>query len=191
MSILLGAIFFMLIQAGLQHGYKKAYIIASGVITGDIIFITITISFTAFISLFLKEHKTAIFLVGGILITLMGIIALFKKPTEIEKQSSGFGNAKDYYIKPFLVNFLNPGNAAWWLGLYSLPPASDYLLNQKIAFACGAVLTVFFTEIGVAYGASKLKKYMSTKILKRVDIFAGIFFILLGMRLFANAAGFF
>jgi threonine/homoserine/homoserine lactone efflux protein len=39
MSILLGVVFFLLIQAGIQYGTKKGVIIAAGVVAGDLIFL--------------------------------------------------------------------------------------------------------------------------------------------------------
>ena len=58
MSVMLGAIFFMLIQTGVKHGYKKAFIIASGVIVCDILFVILAISFTGLIRDFLKAERS-------------------------------------------------------------------------------------------------------------------------------------
>lgn len=191
MSVLLGVIFFMLIQAGIRHGYKKGFSIAAGVITGDLLFVILAIGFTAAISEFLKSHDGKVALAGGMLLMIMGVASLFKKrePVQLDKPVSRLSNARDFYFKPLIINLLNPANAAWWLGLYSVPPALNYALDQKIVFAAGALGTVFWTEVGVAAAASGLKKFISPKTLKRVDTVVGIVLIIIGLRLLQKAAG--
>lgn len=191
MSVLLGAIFFMLIQAGVKHGHKKGFIIAAGVISGDIIFVFLTIAFTGFISGFLQKHEAKTALVGGLVIATMGVFTFLQNRKSMEVKESSLSNTRDFFLKPFIINFLNPANAAWWLGLYSLPPAVYYSLSQKIVFACGAILMVYFTEVGVAYTASKLKKLITPHLLKRIDAIVGVVFVIVGLRLLAKGFGWF
>ncbi len=184
MSVLLGVIFFMLIQTGLNHDYKKAYLIAAGVITGDILFIFLAIKFTENIKDFLLEYENYVGLIGGLVLIGLGLYNIFKKKHEIKViPQSGMKNARDFFLKAFLFNLLNPANAAWWLGLYSTSPAIGYEVTQKIIFGLGAVSTVFWTEIAVAYFAGRLKKYTGPESLKKLDVGVGIFFVLIGIRL--------
>ncbi|MCC7297308.1 MAG: LysE family transporter [Bacteroidia bacterium] len=184
MSVLLGVIFFMLIQVGLKHGWKHGITIAFGVITGDILFVVLAIGFTAYISAFLKTQEHTASIIGGLVLLVMGLTTIFKKRnTAPETELSGMRKARDFYLKPFIINLLNPANAAWWLGLYSMPPAVNYNLQQKIVFAFGAVLTVFFTEVGIAATASRLKSYITPKILKNVDYAAGLVLLAFGIKL--------
>ncbi len=184
MSVLLGVIFFMLIQVGLKHGWKHGITIAFGVITGDILFVVLAIGFTAYISAFLKTQEHTASIIGGLVLLVMGLSTIFKKRNLTqETELSGMRKARDFYLKPFIINLLNPANAAWWLGLYSMPPAVNYNLQQKIVFAFGAVLTVFFTEVGIAATASRLKSYITPKILKNVDYAAGLVLLAFGIKL--------
>lgn len=184
MSVLLGVIFFMLIQTGLKHDYKKAYLIAAGVVTGDILFIFLAIKFTENIKDFLLKYENYVGLIGGLLLIGLGLYNILKKNHEInEIPQSGMKNARDFFLKPFLFNLLNPANAAWWLGLYGTSPTISYALSQKIIFGLGAVGTVFWTEIGVAYFAGRLKKYTGPSSLKKLDVGVGILFVLIGIRL--------
>lgn len=188
MSVLLGVIFFMLIQAGIRHGYKKGFTIAAGVITGDIIFIILAIGFTGYIGRFLTEHEHQVSMLGGAVLMVMGAAAFLKKrELDTLEKPSRMKSARDYFLKPFAINLLNPANAAWWLGLFSIPPALNYQTDQKIIFASGAVLTVFFTEVGVAAAASGLKKYIRPKTLKVVDTTVGVVLLLVGARMLIKA----
>ena len=186
MSVLLGAIFFMLIQAGLRYNYKKGIIIALGVICGDSIFIFLSIYFTDYISVFIDENKSKINVIAGIIFMLMGIFTILKN----RKQNIGFendnnlkvNNARDFFLKPFIINIFNPANALWWLGLFSTV-GQTYKLSEKLIFSFGALASIFTTEVGIAYSANKLKKYVNKRILKIVDIVAGLVLILSGLKM--------
>lgn len=183
MSVLLGAVFFMLINTGLKYNYKKAYYIAAGVITGDILFVILAIQFTKFIKLFLQQHQLIIAILGGTVLIIIGVSNILKrrKLSEDTLEKKKFANLSDFYIKPLIINLLNPANALWWLGLYAAKPAADYDGTQKILFAAAAVATVFWTEIAVAYSAQKLKKYTNDLWIKRIDVSVGLVFIGIGL----------
>lgn len=175
MSVLLGVIFFMLIQASLKHGPRKGWVIASGVISGDIIFVILAIGFTRYIQDFLTAYESYVNLAGGLVLLGIGVSNIRKKRSnpELGDAVSGVKSARDFYFKPFIINLLNPANAMWWLGLYSVRPAVHYDLTQKILFAAGAVGAVFFTEVAIAYAASGLRKYITAERLHRVDLTVG------------------
>lgn len=186
MSILLGAIFFMLIQAGLRYNYKKGILIASGVICGDAIFIFLSIYFTDNISEFIIKNESSINILGGIVFLLIGGFTLIKKRDEnIDSEMDVIKtsrNARDFFIKPFVINILNPANALWWLGLFSTV-GQNYNISQKIVFSIGALASIFTTEVGISFSASKLKKYINSRTLKVIDLVAGSVLIISGLKM--------
>lgn len=193
MSVLLGVIFFMLIQASLNHGPQKGWVIASGVISGDILFVILAIGFTRYIQEFLTAYEPYVNLVGGLVLLVIGISNIRKKRgnPDLGAAAKEVHSTRDFYFKPFLINLLNPANAMWWLGLYSVRPAVHYDLTQKIIFASGAIGAVFFTEVAIAYAASGLRRYITAERLQRVDVTVGLVLIGFGVWLFIKAgAGF-
>jgi threonine/homoserine/homoserine lactone efflux protein len=193
MSVLLGVIFFMLIQASLKHGPQKGWIIASGVISGDILFVILAIGFTRYIQDFLMAYEPHVNLAGGLVLLGIGISNIRKKREnpDLGDSESGVHSTRDFYLKPFIINLLNPANAMWWLGLYSVRPAVHYDLTEKILFASGAIGAVFFTEVAIAYAASGLRKYITAERLRGVDVAVGLVLMGFGVWLFIKAgAGF-
>ena len=193
MSVLLGVIFFMLIQASLNHGPQKGWVIASGVISGDILFVILAIGFTRYIQEFLTAYEPYVNLVGGLVLLVIGISNIRKKRgnPDLGDAAKEVHSTRDFYFKPFLINLLNPANAMWWLGLYSVRPAVYYDLTQKIIFASGAIGAVFFTEVAIAYAASGLRRYITAERLQRVDVTVGLVLMGFGVWLFIKAgAGF-
>jgi len=186
-------IFFMLIQASLNHGPQKGWVIASGVISGDILFVILAIGFTRYIQEFLTAYEPYVNLVGGLVLLVIGISNIRKKRgnPDLGDAAKEVRSTRDFYFKPFLINLLNPANAMWWLGLYSVRPAVHYDLTQKIIFASGAIGAVFFTEVAIAYAASGLRRYITAERLQRVDVTVGLVLMGFGVWLFIKAgAGF-
>lgn len=179
MSILLGAIFFLLINQSLKNGYKSAFPIAFGVITIDAVFVILAILFTSQIRFFLEGYSSYINGVGGLVLIGFGIVQFLQEHRK-EKSAIEKGNL---YMSALSINLTNPANAAWWLSLYSISPMSSYALDSKIIFGAGAILGIFFTEIAVAYAAQFLKRFLSIIMIQRVNKAVGIVFIFLGLRL--------
>lgn len=179
MTVLLGAIFFLLLNQSIQNGYKSCIPIALGVITGDAIFVTLAVIFTSQISTFLSLYQNYISIIGGVVLIVLGVINM-RKRTAINKVHEGKGGL---YAKAFTINFLNPANAAWWLSLYSLAPMSEFQISNKLTFGVFAIIGIFTTEIAVAFGAQNLKKWLHGGRLKKLNFYIGIVFILLGIKL--------
>ena len=89
------------------------------------------------------------------------------------------------WLKSFAINVLNPVNIAWWLSLYSLPPAADFSYSGKWIFGVAALTTVLFTELGVAWGAGKIKGYLTESRIRQIDLFLALLFFGMGIYLFA------
>lgn len=186
MSILLGVIFFLLIQTGIKYGWKKAIPIALGVIAGDIIYIILSLNVSNALQDFLVINKTSVGVAGSFALFVFGAAQIFKKreqESDFEKERGRFSNTRDFFIKPFIINLLNPGNALIWLGLYSNPPASQFDTSEKYAFAAGALGAIFLTEVVIAAAAQKLKSFTTPRILNIADIVLGLVFIALGGKL--------
>jgi threonine/homoserine/homoserine lactone efflux protein len=81
-----------------------------------------------------------------------------------------------------VINILNPANALWWLGLFSTV-GQNYDISQKIVFSIGALASIFTTEVGISFSASKLKKYINSRTLKAIDLVAGSVLIISGLKM--------
>ncbi len=180
MSILLGAIFFLLIQKSLQLGWKSSYSIAAGVVSVDFLYVFFTILFTQQINSFLMEYATILRISGAVVLIFFGAYQLFLfKP----KSTNATLHKGSLFATAASINLLNPANAAWWLGLYSMPPASTYTLASKISFGAAALFSIFITEILIAYYAQYLKTWLTQRRLEQLYKTVGFVFIALGLKL--------
>ena len=83
---------------------------------------------------------------------------------------------KQLFIKALTINLLNPVNIVWWLGLFSLPPGSGFNYNGKWVFGLAALFSVFISELGVSWGASKIKQYLTDERIRHLDLVLGLLF---------------
>ncbi|MBM3437860.1 MAG: LysE family translocator [Bacteroidetes bacterium] len=186
MSISLGAVFFLLIQAGLAGGWRKGLPLALGVIVGDMIYVTLALHFSEAINESLVSYRSKIALCGALVFWILAVIHIFHHQ---KAKSNGIDERlmqmKDWqlWLKSFAINVLNPVNIAWWLSLYSLPPAADFTYSGKWLFGITTLATVFCTELGVAWGAGKIKNYLTEARIRQIDLFLAVLFFGMGVYL--------
>ena len=186
MSISLGAVFFLLIQAGLAGGWRKGLPLALGVIAGDMIYVTLALHFSEAITESLVLYRSTIALCGALVFWILAVIHIFHHQKAKSKGvDERLMQMKDWqlWLKSFAINVLNPVNIAWWLSLYSLPPAADFTYSGKWLFGIATLATVLCTELGVAWGAGKIKNYLTEARIRQIDLFLAVLFFGMGVYL--------
>jgi len=179
MSLMLGTVFFSLLQTSIHQGYKYGMAIAAGVVVCDVLFLVLALGFSEAVSAFYGQHQSTMAWIGcGALVTL-GLIQLSRKPPyagpETSRKEQGyFGCA----MRGFGLNLLNPGNLIIWLVALNNPVTIGYAMSQKIQFASAGLLAIFITETGISYAAQKLRRWATPVNLHRLDLLVGFVFVL-------------
>jgi len=176
MSLMLGTVFFSLIQNSIEYGWKKGMIIACGVVTSDFIFISLAIFGVQFV----QKGEPNIWIHGGavVLLTLMGLNMLRSKKTRISYPHTRFGKALFFFSNGFLLNVLNPVNFLFWGGLATVARAEwGYDTPQLISFFAGCLISIFSTEVLISFSAHRIKPYLSEKTLDWINKGTGIIFL--------------
>lgn len=176
MSLMLGTVFFSLIQNSIEYGWKKGMMIAAGVVSSDFIFITLAILGVQFID----NEEPNIWIHGGavLLLTLMGINMISKKKTSISYPQTRFGKALFFFSNGFLLNVLNPVNFLFWAGWAAVARTEwGYEMPQLIIFFTGCLISIFFTEVLISFSAHRIKPYLSEKLLGWINKGTGLIFI--------------
>ncbi len=184
LSMMLGTVFFALIRNSISFGYKTGIFIALGVILCDILFISLALASQPFAE-FLGKYKNQISVGGGIVLMGMGLLMFFKsEPVMQEGKVFGQGSYWYYIGNGFLLNIVNPVNFFSWLGISSfLTIKYQYGINDKILFFSASLLSIFLAEFGIAFFASRLKRWISPKSLKRINQVSGLVFLGVGIKL--------
>ena len=189
-SFALGPVFFSLIKASLEHGFRAALYIAIGVIVADLVLLGI--AYGGVETLLPSGVNVAFWteLFGGLVLIGIAIATITKKPknTEgvvIEPSNMIFKNI----MRGFFFNIFNPANFFEWVGAAGvLKSKYHFEVFENISFFTGALLAVFITELTVAYFASRLRKVLNERVIYIINIVTGSIFFGFGIWLLWEAA---
>ncbi len=186
LSLMLGTVFFSLLRNSLQYGYRTGFFIAAGVVACDVIYVLICLLSQDLVSL-LKLYQFQISIIGGIILVISGILMLIKAAPKILEGKLIETKTKSnlyFFGNGFLLNFLNPLNFLSLLALSTmLNVRFNYNTNSQAVFFAACLFSIFIVEILIAYGATKIKRWITPNILKRINQLSGIVFIAIGIKL--------
>jgi len=176
MSVMLGTVFFALIQNSIDNGFRSGIYISMGVIVSDTMLILITRSGAAYI----PEGGTTenyVRIAGGIFLLLYGLNNFRSRKKAAFPETNG-GRFWHFAGMGFLLNGLNPGNFIGWTAISThITQVAGYSLTESVFFYSGALSAIFGMETLIALGASKLKRFITDRFLTIIDRIVGVIFI--------------
>ncbi|HCS22036.1 MAG TPA: lysine transporter LysE [Bacteroidetes bacterium] len=176
MSLMLGTVFFSLIQTSIMKGWNKGALIAVGVVFSDLIFISLAL----FGVQFLKEGERNVWIYSAavILLTVMAINMLRDRKSKVLYPESRMGKAVFYIVNGFLLNIANPANFIAWAGLAAFARSDwGYETEHLLYFFAGCLMSIFGTEVLISILAHKIKGYLNVKILLWINRVTAIVFL--------------
>ncbi len=183
MSVMLGTVFFALVQNSIDYGFKTGIFISIGVISSDILLIMLS----WFNAELIPEGSTTDLIVrlcGAIFLLTYGLSNLLKKERAAYPQTE-----KKHLLKfvsmGFLLNILNPGNYIGWLAVTTqLKTVAKLDVYEASFYFTGALSAIFLMECLISLGASFLKPYITDHFLRWVNRLIGVLFIAFAFALF-------
>jgi threonine/homoserine/homoserine lactone efflux protein len=201
LSIMIGPVFFVLLEISITKGFKSAMIFDAGVLLSDLFYIVISLFF-AYQLKGLGDVKNNLILsvLGGTLFIAYGVYNLFFKQVTMgtgaldeelldsEEKANKSTKNKDnsmLVLKGFMLNLLNPGVVIYWLAIIAkgfdlvAPYESD---AHIVIFITIILLTFFGIDCLKAYVANKIKPLVTVKLLRGLNSLIG--FVFLGTGIF-------
>ena len=181
MSVMLGTVFFALIQNSIDNGFKSGMYISLGVILSDVILISIAY----FNSTLIPEGGTTeniIRICGAVFLIIYGLSNVLKKKS-IAYPSTKKGQVLYFMGIGFLLNILNPGNLIGWVFTSSVVHVAGYSATETVLFYIGALSAIFGMETLISFGAIKLKRFVTENILLKIDRVVGVLFLIFAVVL--------
>ncbi len=189
-SFALGPVFFSLIKASLEYGFRAAISIALGVILADLVLLGIAYGgVEAFLPKSDMDVTFWVQLLGGLLLVGIGLATILKK----QKNTEGVTLTHERRIikhlsMGFFLNIINPANFFEWVGAASvLKTKYQFETFENVSFFAGALLAVFITELSVAYFATRLRKVLNERVIYGINLVTGAVFIGSGIWLLWEA----
>ncbi|WP_372795280.1 LysE family translocator [Lutibacter sp.] len=188
LSFMIGPVFFMLIQTSILKGARAAIAFDLGVILGDIVFILIAYYGSKSLLEQIKGDPR-LFYIGGLILLVYGLIMYLDKNQKrvIHDETLVIPEQTNYiklFLKGFLLNFINVGVLAFWLGMIVVV-GSNLQMNPAKIFNYFAVIIASYliTDIGKIVLAKQLKKKLTPKITYKVKRIMGIILMVFGIAL--------
>ena len=189
LSFMIGPVFFMLIQTSITKGARAALAFDFGVILGDIVFILIAYFGSKSLLEKIKDDPR-LFYIGGAILVIYGLITYLdksQKKTIVDENLVVLPKKNNYlklFIKGFLLNFINIGVLAFWLGMIVVV-GSNLEMNPSKIFNYFTVIIVSYliTDIGKILLAKQLKKKLTPKVTYKIKRSMGIILMIFGVAL--------
>lgn len=189
LSVLIGPVFFLLIQTSMEQGFKRAMIMESGIILADGLCIYLAIA--GFAALFTEPSNIPpLTMMGGVILIAFGAYSWLKSPKIVPDatDASSLGSRKKLFAKGFLFNLSNPSVIFFWMGAVGIAlPQYNHDGAKVSCYFAATLLTVFLTDVLKAILAHRIKPYISAQNLALVNRIASIAIIAFGFSLLTKA----
>ena len=187
LAFMIGPVFFVLIETSATKGFRAAVAFDIGVIIADVFFIGLAY-FSSFQLLENLSNQPGLFVFGGMIITVYGIIIFLKKPKISTNEASELVFTKTNYlglfVKGFLLNFINIGVLVFWLGVIIITgPSLENNFNRFIAFFGTMILAYFITDLFKIILAKQLKRKLTPDRILKVKKLLGLILVVCGLVL--------
>lgn len=187
LSFMIGPVFFVLLETSVVKGFRAALAFDLGVILADVFFIAIAY-FSSFQLLENLSNQPGLYVFGGMILTVYGIIVFIKGPKrDPSKTDDVLRSGSDYlmlFIKGFFLNFINIGVLVFWLGVIIIAgPGLDNDPNRVMVFFGTMIGAYLVTDMFKILLAKQLKRQLTPSIIRRIKRFLGLVLIVCGLVL--------
>lgn len=182
MSIMLGTVFFALVQNSIDQGFKSGISIALGVILSDIILISAAYFNSALIP---KGGitETIVRICGAVFLLIYGLNN-FRQNRRISYPKTRAGRIFFFMRTGFFLNLLNPGNFIGWVVVTTnITQVARYSPHQCFLFYLFALSAILGMEMLISLGAAQLKRFISDKLLTSINYAVGVLFMIFSVVL--------
>ena len=194
LAFTIGPVFFVLLETSATKGFRAALFFDIGVIIADIIFIAVAFFSTARIVEKVKNDPNLL-IFGGIILSAYGLISFVKVSRSFRKivrEHYSVVVKRRYgqlFVKGFLLNFINIGVLAGWIGILFIANTVSDNEQQVVGFLAVVLGTYLAVDILKIMAAKRLRSKLKPRVIFRIKKIISL--IILGFGVFLMIEGFF
>ena len=187
LAFMIGPVFFVLLETSATKGFRAALVFDFGVILADIVFIYFAYYGSRSLLEKIKDDPR-LFLLGGGILFVYGLLIFFRsrKPVitdddlVVVEKNNYFG----LFFKGFLLNFINIGVLAFWLGMIVVISPNLEMNDSRIFTYFSTVLIAYFiTDLLKILLAKQLKSKLTPSVIWKIKRGMGITLKVFGLFL--------
>ena len=192
----MGPAFITLVQTSLHRGFKSAAWFATGVILNDAMVVTLCILTSVQVTMKDSKIDPALFCIGaGVILLLFGLFT-YRKKVEQRKERSEYIERRTnemlkkqedkpawfvFLAKGFVLNILNPFVWLFWFSAVAIVAGNMGGNKVSTIVFFGIILgTTYTIELLKAWGAAKLKRFLTPERTTLINKIAGVLLLLCG-----------
>lgn len=186
LTIMVGPIFFAIIQTGVEEGFKAGAIVGLGIWLSDLLYILFVYFSMSFVAE-LQENRTFILTTGiigsGILIAI-GIGTFLSKAPSFAHTSaqSQRTSIPKLFTRGFLINTINPFTIFFWFSVMSTMVVNNSFNVYQLSLFFGTIMaTIITTDLTKAYLAKMISTKLTQKHIAMTRKVTGIILVLFGI----------
>jgi len=189
LSMMVGPAFFLLLETSIKKGIRTALFFDFGILTSDLIYISIAYVFYAEVAKIMEGHNELLKIIGGLLFIVFGVISIIKKPSvknqeEIDNSSQSNKDNWLQFLKGLMLNMANPMVIFYWFSVMALSAKHGANNVFETILFLGIMLTVFFSiDLLKIMGAKKLRPFITDPVLQSLNRITGSILTLFGLVL--------
>jgi threonine/homoserine/homoserine lactone efflux protein len=183
-SVLFGPALFALLQTSIHRGFRSGSLLAIGIFLSDITLVFLC--FVGALQILNNEYNKLFFgIVSGFLLIGFGI-ATYTRKIQIENDANSLEQKKPgwltFILKGYFMNIANPFAWIFWMGV-TVGVTSNYgeKTHDAMLFFGGVLFTIVTTDILKVYIAKKLKRFLKTENISKINKFVGVLLFAFGI----------
>ncbi len=194
LSLMIGPLLFAIVQASLEGGFRTGVTVAAGMWSSDFLFVLLSYygasalaSFTAW-----PHFQWWAGLLGGLLLVSFGVGILLKRLPKNPALAliPAAAPLHQYYLRGFLLNTVNPFTVFFWISIGGGVVATNRSQGlPSTPFFLGMLLTIALADVLKAWGAKKLRQWLTPPHIRRVQQGIGVLLIVFGLVLAGRGLG--
>lgn len=193
LALLIGPVFFTILQTSVERGFASGVLVASGVALSDAAYILV--AYLGISQAFSNSHaQVYLAYVGGLVLFGLGLYYLLVKSRKLigfQVEHTREQNAIRLVAKGFFINGLSPMVLVFWVGTVGLATGElGYTTPGKALTFFGTIIgTVFITDIIKAKLADNLRRILTPRFIRILNIVLGVVLVIFGGRLLLFGGG--
>lgn len=188
LSMLIGPVFFVLLETSIRRGMRDAIFVDLGVLLADVLYLFLAYFSAERIMIWLEKYEFLKFIGAGIII-IYGLYTIISKKSPQVSQNIDLKQLKRPNVfglisKGVALNAMNPAVLAYWLFVctYQVKGHNIEGVNVVVFFVV-CLGTMFLIDLLKIYFASKLKKKLTPRNVATVSVIVGAILIFIGIGL--------